>query len=137
MEKFGTVSEIQGEYMVVTVVRDSACGDNCAACGLCGNGREMTVRFKNTGDFKKGDRVCLISDDKKVMGNSALGYLSLTVLLISGGVVGGIIGGDWGAFGGAIVGIALGIGVLKLFFKNKFDIDIKKIDSDEGKNICS
>ena len=57
MEKYGTVSEIQGEYMVVSVVRDSACGDNCAACGLCGNGREMTVRFKNTGNFQKGDRV--------------------------------------------------------------------------------
>lgn len=130
MEKYGTVSEIQGEYMVVTVVRDSACGDNCAACGLCGNGREMTVRFKNTGNFEKGDRICMTTEDKKVLGNSALGYLSLTVLLIAGGVVGGILGGDWAAFGGAVVGLALGIGVLKLFFKNKFDVEITKIETE-------
>ena len=130
MEKYGTVSEIQGEYMVVSVVRDSACGDNCAACGLCGNGREMTVRFKNTGNFQKGDRVCMITEDKKVLGNSALGYLSLTVLLVAGGVIGGIVGGDWAAFGGAIGGLALGVGALKLFFKNKLDIEIKKIETE-------
>ncbi len=129
MEKFGTVKELHGADMIVSVVRDSACGDNCAACGLCGNSREMTVRLKNTNGFKQGDRVRLVSEDKKVLGNSALGYLSLTALLISGGVIGGILGGDWTAFCGAIVGLALGIGALKLFFKNKMDIEVQKVEN--------
>ena len=130
MEKLGTVKEVRGEDMIVSVVRDSACGENCAACGLCGNGREMTVTLKNTKGFKKGDRVRLLSDDKKVMKSSAIGYLSLTALLIGGGAVGGVLGGDWAAFGGAVAGLALGVAVLKLFFKNKIDIDIQKINQD-------
>lgn len=128
MEKFGTVTEIQGEYMVVSVVRDSACGDNCAACGLCGNSREMTVKLKNTKNFKAGDKIRLVSEDKRIVGQSAVGYLSLTVLLIAGGVVGGIIGGDWAAFGGAILGFGVGVGVLKLFFVNKCVVETEKLD---------
>ncbi len=128
MEKLGTVTEVSGEYMTVAITRDSACGDNCAACGLCGNNREMTVELKNTKNFRKGDRVCLVSDDKTVLRNSALGYLSLTALLIAGGVAGGILGGDWAAFGGAVLGLAIGIGVLRLFFKNKIDIDVQKVE---------
>ena len=130
MEKMGTIKDVCGDDMVVLVVRDSACGENCAACGLCGNGREMTVTLKNTKDFKKGDRVRLLSDDKKVMKSSAVGYLSLTALLIGGGAVGGVLGGDWAAFGGAIAGLALGIVVLKMFFKNKIDIDVQKVNQD-------
>lgn len=129
MEKLGTVKELLGTDMIVSVVRDSACGDNCAACGLCGNSREMTVRLKNTKNFKQGDRVRLVSEDKKLLGNSALGYLSLTALLIAGGVIGGIFGGDWAAFCGAIAGLAVGVGALKLFFKNKIDIDIQKVEN--------
>ena len=129
MEKLGTVKEVIGADIIVSVVRDSACGDNCAACGLCGNGREMTVRLKNTKGFEIGDRVRLVAEDKKVLGNSALGYLSLTALLIAGGVIGGILGGDWAAFCGAIAGLAVGVGALKLFFKDKFDIDVQKVEN--------
>ena len=131
MEKLGTVTEILGENMVVSVVRDSACGDNCAACGLCGNAREMTVKLKNSQGFEVGDMVRLLSDDKAVLGSSALGYISLTALLIGGGVVGGMLGNDWFAFAGALVGLGLGVAVLKLFFKNKIDIEIQKIGNDE------
>ncbi len=128
MEKMGTVTRISGENMTVTITRDSACGDNCAACGLCGNNREMTVELKNTKNFSEGDKVWLVSEDKKILGNSALGYLSLTALLIAGGVVGGILGGDWAAFGGAFVGLSLGILALRLFFKNKVDIDVQRVE---------
>ncbi len=126
MEKSGTVKKLSGEYMTVSVVRDSACGDNCAACGLCKNNREMTVRLKNTDGFKVGDKILLVSDDKKVMKHSAIGYLSLTLLLIFGGIMGGALGGDWFAFGGAIAGTALGIIILRLFFADKIEITTKR-----------
>ena len=114
--------------MLVTIHRDSACGDNCAACGLCGNSREMSVRLKNTKGFTPGDTVRLISDDSKFLGHSAAGYLSLTALLIVGAILGGILGGDWFAFGGGLLGILLGIVILKLFFSDKIEITTEKVE---------
>ena len=128
MEKYATVTKNLGKDMYVTILRDSACGDNCAACGLCGNGREMTIRLKNTGDFKAGDKIRLITSDKSFLKHSAAGYLSLTALLIAGGVIGSLLGGDWMAFVGAIVGTAVGIVVLKLFFADKFEIVTEKVE---------
>lgn len=128
MEKYGTVTQISGGYMNVTVHRDSACGDNCAACGLCGNSREMTIRLKNTGDFKAGDKIRLVSSDKSFLKHSAAGYLSLTALLIAGAVIGSLWGGDWMAFVGAILGTAVGILVLRLFFTDKLEIATEKVE---------
>ena len=128
MEKLGTVKATSGGYMLVTIHRDSACGDNCAACGLCGNSREMSVRLKNTKGFTPGDTVRLISDDSKFLGHSAAGYLSLTALLIVGAILGGILGGDWFAFGGGLLGILLGIVILKLFFSDKIEITTEKVE---------
>ncbi len=128
MEKSGTVIKTKGEYIEVSVTRDSACGESCAACGLCSNSREMRVTLKNTQGLRVGDKVRLISDDKKVLGHSATGYLSLTALLILGGVIGGILGGDWAAFLGAILGLVLGICALRLFFTKNIEITIEKIE---------
>ena len=128
MEKFGIVSEASGGYMNVTIQRDSACGDNCAACGLCGNSREMTVKLKNTKDFKTGDKIRLVSNDKSFLKHSAAGYLSLTALLILGAVIGSLCGGDWMAFLGAILGTAVGILVLRLFFTDKLEITTEKVE---------
>ncbi|MBQ7959928.1 MAG: SoxR reducing system RseC family protein [Clostridia bacterium] len=126
MEKTGIVIETTGEYMLVSVHRDSACGENCAACGLCKNNREMTLRLKNTDNFKIGEAVRLTSDDKKFLHHSAAGYLSLTALLIAGGIIGGFLGGDWAAFLGAFFGLLIGIMLLKLFFKDKLEITAEK-----------
>lgn len=128
MEKYGTVTEILGGYMNVKLQRDSACGDNCAACGLCGNSREMTVRLKNTNDFEEGDKVRLVSSDKSFLRYSAAGYLSLTALLIAGAVIGSLWGNEWLAFAGAILGTAVGILVLRLFFTDKFEITAEKVE---------
>ena len=128
MEKLGTVKEISGSFMTVTIHRDSACGDNCAACGLCGNNREMSITLKNNGNFVVGDTLRIISDDRKFLGHSAVGYLSLTVLLIVGAVIGGIFGGDWFAFGGGLMGVLLGILILRLFFTDKVEITTEKVE---------
>ena len=125
MEKTGVVAEIKNGYAYVKVERDSACGDNCAACGLCAN-REMMVKVKNTKNFVIGDYVMLKSDDSKFLKNSAIGYLLLTVLLLGGGVIGSLIGGEWTAFIGALVMIGVGIVILRSF-SNKMDIVAEKI----------
>ncbi len=128
MEKYGTVTELIGGYMNVTIQRDSACGDNCTACGLCGNSREMTIKLKNTNNFKKGDKIRLVSSDKSFLKHSAAGYLSLTALLILGAVIGSLWGDDWMAFLGAISGTAVGILILKLFFTDKLEITTEKVE---------
>ncbi len=128
MEKYGKVTEISGGYMNVTIQRDSACGDSCAACGLCGNGREITIKLKNSNNFEKGDKIRLVSSDKCFLKHSAAGYLSLTALLILGAVIGSLCGGDWMAFVGAIMGTAIGILILKLFFTDKLEITTEKVE---------
>ena len=127
MEKTGFVSKINGENITVSVNRDSACGENCAACGLCSN-REMSVRLKNPGGLSVGDKVRLISDDRIFVGHSALGYALLTLLMILGGTLGTASGNEWIAFGCALLGLGMGIVILKLFFKKNMEIKVEKIE---------
>lgn len=127
MEKLGFVSKINGEYMTVSVNRDSACGENCAACGLCSN-REMSVSLKNPGSLSVGDKVRLISDDRIFVGHSALGYAFLTLLIILGGTLGTALGNEWLAFGCALLGLGAGVLILKLFFKKNMEIKVEKIE---------
>jgi len=128
MKKLGTVTKIQGSDVLVTIQRDSACGDNCAACGLCRNSREMIVKIKNTQDFKAGDKVCLLAEDKSFLRSSAAGYLSLTTLLILGGVIGAWLKSDWTAFLGALLGLFVGVLLLRLFFTKDMKIEAIKIE---------
>ena len=125
MEKSGTIIKIKDKYMQISVARDSACGDNCAACGLCSNSRQMIVTLKKAEGFKVGDKVRLITENKKILQYSAAGYLSLTALLIMGAIIGGLLAGDWSAFLGAIVGTLLGITILKKVFTKKTEITVK------------
>ena len=114
--------------MQISVIRDSACGGSCAACGLCSNSREMTLALKNTLNLSVGNKVRLISDDRKIIRFSATGYRSLTVLLILGAILGGIIGGDWLAFICAVMGTLLGIFILRKVFTKRAEIIVEKIE---------
>ncbi|MBQ9757222.1 MAG: SoxR reducing system RseC family protein [Clostridia bacterium] len=127
MKKFGTVTKTEGDKAVVTIIRDSACGENCAACGICKNSKEMTIIIPNEG-FNVGDKVCLTTDDKTFLKSSALGYLSLTALLIAGGAIGGKLGGDWTAFLGALIGVLLGVVLIRCFFAEKIEIKTEKVE---------
>ncbi len=127
MEKFGTVTKIEKDKAIVTVIRDSACGENCAACGICKNSREMTMIVPNN-DFKVGDKVRLVTDDKTFLKSSAIGYLLLTVLLIVGGAIGAKLGGDWAAFLSALLGLGLGVVLIRCFFAEKIEIRTEKVE---------
>lgn len=126
MEKTGVVRKVDTEYAYIVIERDSSCGENCAACGLCAN-REMTVKIKNTKGFEKGDQVRLKTDDKKFLKGSALGYLLLTALLIIGGLLGSLISGEWTAFFGALLMLAVGVIIMRKFFTQKLDVEAEKI----------
>lgn len=126
MEKSGIVTKVDGKHVEVKVKRDSACGENCAACGLCKN-KEMTLNFETTEKFMLGEEVRLFADDKTFLKGSAVGYLSLTGLLVLGGIVGALMGSDLFAFVMSIVFLAAGIVVLKLLKPKSLEIKIEKI----------
>ncbi len=126
MEKSGTVTKIDGKCVEVKIKRDSACGENCAACGLCKN-NEMTLKLETTEKFLLGEEVRLLTDDKTFLKGSAVGYLSLTGLLVLGGIVGALIGSDLLAFALAITFLGAGVATLKLMKPKSLEIKIEKI----------
>lgn len=126
MEKIGRVSKITDGIAEIIITRDSACGENCAACGLCEN-RELTVRLLVSPDISAGDEVKLCTDDKGFLKLSALGYLTLTVLLFLGGALGTILGSDWLAFLLSILFVAFGVLALKVFSPKAPQIRVEKI----------
>ena len=128
MEKTGTVLRIKNNEAEIVITRDSACGENCAACGICKNAKETTITVKNSIGLKKGDSVKLITDDKSFLLRSAAAYLSLTALLVLGGVLGERLFGDWGAFCTAIIFAAAGLFVLRRFIKKDMNIKVVKMD---------
>lgn len=126
MEKIGKVSKISGNIAEITITRDSACGENCAACGLCQN-RELTVTLAVPDDIKQGDTVRLLAEDKGILRLSAIGYLSLTILLFLGGILGTLLKSEWLAFLLSILFVAIGVAVLKLLPPKTPQIRVEKL----------
>ncbi|MBQ2932635.1 MAG: SoxR reducing system RseC family protein [Clostridia bacterium] len=126
MEKIGKVSKISGNIAEIIITRDSACGENCAACGLCQN-REFTVTLAVSDDIQTGDTVRLLAEDKGILRLSAVGYLSLTVLLFLGAILGTLLGSEWLAFLLSILFVLLGVAVLKLIPPKTPQIRVEKL----------
>lgn len=126
MEKLGVVVKTDNDFIEVAVQRESACGENCAACGLCAN-KDMVVTFKNNGEFCVGDKVRLSASDKSFLKLSAFGYLSLTLLLFLGAYAGALAGNEWLSFVLAITFAAIGVLVLKKFSGKSVEIKIEKL----------
>lgn len=66
MKAEGIVKEKSADTVVVSVIREGACGGNCSACGGCG-GTAVKVTAKNRANAEVGDRVLLESDSKTVL----------------------------------------------------------------------
>jgi sigma-E factor negative regulatory protein RseC len=56
MEQIGLVKTCKGKRALVKIVRESACGDNCASCNLCGE-KERKQWVVNDMGAKEGDTV--------------------------------------------------------------------------------
>lgn len=83
MRKPGIVKS-GGEICEVSVLRQSACGENCAHCkGGCTE-TDTIITAENTAQAKAGDRVILEIPDKTGIKAAALVYLlPIAVLIIS------------------------------------------------------
>ncbi len=82
MHKRGIV-KTDGEICEVTIVRTSACGENCVDCGGC-RLSETVIEAVNTVGAKAGDRVVLEVGDKIALTAAGLAYLvPVAVLFLS------------------------------------------------------
>lgn len=128
MEQTGTVYWADENTAKIKIHRSSACGENCAACGLCGK-RDMTVCIKNTAGFEVGDEVRLTSDDSGFVKRVAAGYLTLTALLILGAAIGFVCSGnEIISFFCAFAALGAGVLVMRKLFKKDIDIKTEKIE---------
>ncbi len=126
MEKLGRVEKIYNNTAEIRLERDSACGENCAACGLCPN-REMKVTLPCPAGLCVGDEVKLLSDDSAFVKKTVWSYLSLTLLLLLGGVVGALLKSQWLAFILAIAFVGIGILLIRRLSPKGVEIHIEKL----------
>ncbi len=76
-----------GKICEVAVVRQSACGENCATCGGC-TVSETLVSAQNDVGAKEGDRVLLEIADKAALSAAKTVYLLPIILLLIAVVIG-------------------------------------------------
>lgn len=123
MKNKGIISEINGKKAKIKVLRESACGGNCASCSGCElKNHFIDADIEKEFDFspKVGDSVQITMDDKLFYTYAILGYGIFIVLLIAGAVLGwNFYKNENSAIFGGALGIVVGFCVIKLIFKNK------------------
>lgn len=83
MLQTGIVKKLNNNEAEVEITRSSACGENCASCGLC-PGQTARVFALNNAGAKTGDMVIIDMADKKVLGAAFLVYIAPVIMLIAG-----------------------------------------------------
>ncbi len=84
MQVVGKVIELDNDMVYVTLLRTSACGGNCKACGASCETIEHRIKAVNSIDAKLGDLVEIAMDDKNGLKASAILYLIPFLGFISG-----------------------------------------------------
>ena len=126
MKKLGKVRKIENGIAEIEIERDSACGENCAACGLCG-GKQLVVSLPVDTTVSADDTVKLTANDSKILWLSAVGYLSLTILILAGAVLGTHFGGEWLGFLLAFALLICGVLILRKLAPKPGHIRVEKI----------
>lgn len=86
MKETGFVKSVEGELCTCSVMRKSACGENCATCKATCKSREHTFLAKNTAGAKAGDKVIIEMSTGTVLSSAFLVYiLPLAVFLLGFG----------------------------------------------------
>ncbi len=78
----GIVVSSFGSDAVVSISKSSACGHDCASCGACSN-PSYEIKVSNPVGAKKGDRVVIETDTKKVLAVSLVLYVLPVFILIA------------------------------------------------------
>jgi len=117
MENIGIVKKTEGNEAVVEIQRTSACGESCASCkGGCIPTKNY-VEALNLPEAKKGQRVKIELQTKKVLNAAIIMYLMPLLSIFIGVLLGIWAGGNMGdGSNQEAVGIATGLAFLGLSF---------------------
>jgi len=85
MKKTGTVLKKEKGKALVLVIRDSACGDNCAGCGICS--KEKTVWLDDVSEVKCGDMVELFLERKNFLLMCFIAYVLPLLIMLSAFII--------------------------------------------------
>ena len=122
MVQTGIVKATRGDIADVEINRSTACGDNCASCGLC-SGRTAIVKAANKINASDGDTVLIQMADKTVLGTAFLVYIIPLILLVCGYFAGHAVGGT------EMSGIITGFLLMALSFPPIIYLDRRKRQS--------
>ena len=90
MEQTGIVEECTGTMAKIKITRSSACGESCAACGMC-PGKETVIEARNDCGAAKGDTVMINMSSGRVLNAAFLVYIVPVILLVLGCAIGDYI----------------------------------------------
>ena len=82
MKEIGIVREVSGDFCIVGVKRNSACGDNCTTCSATCKQKEATCTAKNTAGAQVGQKVAIEINTQKVLKSAFLVYVLPIFVLI-------------------------------------------------------
>lgn len=112
LEARGRVVEVRDGTAEVRLAVASSC-HGCRAQGVCGSGREQSVRIAAAGGLAVGDVVSLALGEAQFSLGVAIGYLMPALTLLLGAALLSFAG-DTAAALGAAVGLAVGILLVRL-----------------------
>ena len=131
MENKGFVTEVSGDIVKVRVVRESACGGNCAGCHGCPTDAVIVeCKINNDTLFNVGDEVIVTMSRKSFFQGVFVCYGLMTILMILGAVAGYSI---WRSEIASVLGGFLGLAVGGIFMKiisvrKEIGVKISKIE---------
>lgn len=124
MKKRGFVSKVNEDSINVVVIRESACGGNCASCGSC-ESKPIDLTLKTDKNYCVGDIVELEIDDSKYVGLLVLMYLLPLIALFIGFMLSAFVLSDIFNYESDLINVMVGfIFLLITFFINR-NIDKK------------
>ena len=82
----GEILEVNGEFAVAMVKKESSCSDSCASCGMCDTSKIRKVKVLNEEGLKVGDEVRLLIETGKTIFLALITYiLPLVIFFFSFG----------------------------------------------------
>lgn len=133
MEQIGYVVEIK-EEVKIRVMRESACGGNCASCHGCPSG-VVFVRCPNdpSNPYFVGEQVVIQMPTAEFLGGTFGSYGTMSISMLMGAILGyAIFKQELISVFGGFLGLILGVFLVRIFFlKRRQNLIIKR--QDKGK----
>ncbi len=108
MRQTGRVTKVSGDIAEISVIRESACGDNCASCSAKCTLKDASVSAKAVPGLQKGDTVIIEMAASKIIFAAFLAYITPIFALLLGFLISSSAGlGEEASAGVGIIAMVL------------------------------